>query len=165
MPLYRFHIDSPISPGEAMRRLQPLVRPQPGLGESMLSWFGPRANDDVPFVGRIEAHEFRIHRHIRYRNSFLPQIRGAVDATPTGTRVSVTMHLHPMVALFIAGWLSFAGRFALSALAQWGTGHVQVQPLVMLAFGIALTLGGFYPEARKARTLLERALTATGKTG
>jgi hypothetical protein len=159
MPLYRFQVDALLSPGEAMRRLQSLVHPDPGLLRSASGWFGPRVDDAMPFVGRIEGNVFRIHRRIRYRNSFLPQVLGVVNATPKGTRLSLTMYLHLLVALFILAWLSWVGMGALMALAHWGTGEFRIEPVAMLVMGIALSVGGFYPEAYKARRLLERALS------
>jgi hypothetical protein len=156
MPFYRFKIDALLSPGEAMRRMQSLVRTDPGL---RVGWFAPRVHDAVPFVGRVEDNEFRIYRLIRYRNSFLPQMRGIVNAMPTGIRVSVTMSLHPLAAIFMVVWLSAVGMAAMVALAHWGTSDFRIEPVAMFVVGLAMTLGGFYPEAYKARRLLERALS------
>jgi integrase len=54
-----------------------------------------------PFIGTIRGDSFRMQRDIRYRNSFLPVIRVHVQAEGVGTRVTATMMLHPLVAIFM----------------------------------------------------------------
>jgi len=48
---------------------------------------------------------FHMRRDIRYRNSFLPRVHGHVMFDPVGTRVRVTMRLHPVAAGFVLFWL------------------------------------------------------------
>ena len=116
-----------------------------------------------PFIGTVQDDSFRLRRDIRYRNSFLPLVWGRFISTPTGTRVSVTMFIHPLVALFMAFWLGMVGYGALKdrstpPVVLWG----------MFIFGLALTAGGFFPEAIKARrlisaTVLDSAANTVGK--
>ena len=58
----------------------------------------------------------------------------------------MTMHLHPVVALFMLFYLGATGHGA-----AWG----------LFAFGVALTVGAFFPEALKAQRLLTNALLKT----
>src|ERR1022692_748291 len=81
-------------------------------------------------------------------------IRGRVTRNGFGSRVDVTMSLHPLVALFMIFWLGAVGlgafflRSASSAI-----------PAGMFIFGIALTVGAFFPEAMKAKRLISDAVT------
>lgn len=70
------------------------------------------------------------------------------------------MFLHPFTAIFMLVWLSVVG----SAATQAGPrdSAFQFVPLGMFIFGVALTLGGFVPEAIKAKRILAAALGATG---
>jgi hypothetical protein len=63
------------------------------------------------------------------------------------------MFLHPLVAFFMVIWLGFLGRGALVDRSAphaffWG----------MFIFGVALTAGGFIPEAIKAKRLISETL-------
>jgi hypothetical protein len=157
MPFYRFHIESPFSTQNVLERIHGLVRDQPAFWSSIKEQFGSRPNNSPPFIGKIEGSEFHIHRDIRYRNSFLPRISGKVSASRLGTQIKITMSLHPFVAIFILFWLGSVG------IGGFAVAHKSLEqaliPLGMFIFGVALTLGGFYPEAIKARHLLEQSLT------
>jgi hypothetical protein len=66
------------------------------------------------------------------------------------------MYLHPLVLAFMLFWLGGVGLGAVAALRQGDGGAATLVPIGMFVFGVALTLGGFYPEAIKARRLLEQ---------
>ncbi|MGC2829635.1 MAG: hypothetical protein WB994_08350 [Candidatus Acidiferrum sp.] len=156
MPLYWFHIDVPTQPQVLNDRLKSIVRDEPGMKEYLRRAWTSRVPDGPPFLGNFEGNSFAIRRDIGYRNSFLPRIRGRINPTLTGARVSVIMWLHPFTALFMAFWLGFIGHGALrdnsaSSLLLW----------VMFAFGVSLALGAFFPEALKAKRLLSTALLNT----
>lgn len=150
MPFYSFNLDVDMPPQAVAERLKSIVGQTPGLLESM-AW--RRRDPGGPaFIGTVSDSSFRMRRDIQYRNSFLPLIRGRFGAIGTGTWVSVTMFIHPLVALFIVFCLGVALSVALSDQAGswmgWG----------FFAFGIALTAAGFFPEAMKARRLISEAL-------
>ena len=63
------------------------------------------------------------------------------------------MFLHPLVALFMLIWLGVVGR---GALVDRSTPHAFLWS--MFIFGIALTAGGFIPEAIKAKRLISETL-------
>ena len=66
------------------------------------------------------------------------------------------MSLHPLVLVFMLFWLGIVGLGAAAALRRGEGGMGTLIPMGMFVFGVALTLGGFYPEAIKARRLLEQ---------
>src|SRR5262245_54110562 len=105
MPLYRFQIQSHLTIQAVLERVRALVRETPGFPQSLKESFGWRPKGTPPFFGEIEGSEFRLHRDIRYRNSFLPRITGYVASGPSGTKIDVTMRLHPFVLVFMALWL------------------------------------------------------------
>jgi len=161
MPVYRFHIDSPLAKQPVLLRISVLVGETPGFWQSigeMLS-FGGRPRGRPPFVGTVEGDEFRIYRDISYSNSFLPQIRGSVVSTPDGTRIVIAMFLHPIVAAFMMVWLGACGVFAAAGFALQGLSSVAgLVPAGMFLFGVALMFSGFFLEAFKARRLLEKGI-------
>src|SRR5450432_1343655 len=101
MPFYRFHIDSDGSKHVVGERLKTIARKKPEFWESFR--LAGKAPDrvDPPFIGIVQEDSFKLQRAIRYRNSFLPMVRGRIAPTPTGTRINVTMYIHPLVALFM----------------------------------------------------------------
>ena len=81
-------------------------------------------------------------------------IWGHIMPNGVGARVSVTMFIHPLVALFMIFWLSMVAFGAVSLL-----GSSSLIPLGMFVFGIALAVGCFVPEAIKAKRLISDAIT------
>jgi hypothetical protein len=157
MPIYRFTIDTPLDAGEISRRLQDLTRDEPGFWQSIKEAFGKRSEEEKPFIGTVDKSQFQLRRDIRYKNSFLPQIRGSITSALPGSKVIVRMRIHPFVAVFMCIWLFIA---ASSFVAGFSSKHIEIIliPACMCVFGIGLVCGGFYPEAIKARRLLEQAI-------
>ncbi|HLW54059.1 MAG TPA: hypothetical protein VKW06_14575 [Candidatus Angelobacter sp.] len=149
MPFYRFHVDANVPPKIVAERIGAVV----GKGSFLefTSWWSPDPAGR-PFKGTSNSNSFKVRRYISYRNSFLPVVWGRLIPTSTGTRVNVTMIVHPFVALFMGFWLVGVGWLAIarpSLPMPWG-----VLPWGFLVFGIVLTAGGFFPEAIKAKRLI-----------
>jgi hypothetical protein len=163
MPFYRFVVDVSLPVSEVVARLRRATRTSPqGFVEAFRSRFAATDPAVPPFIGVVRETSFRIRRDIRYRNSFLPLVWGSIAAAPTGSRIQATMFLHPFVAVFIILWLSACGSLAWGLIfAGWayqGMGAAALLPVGMFVFGTALTLGGFFPEAVRAKRLLMGAL-------
>jgi hypothetical protein len=146
MPFYSFQIDTALPRQDVVERIRTLIN-----GEKSMP------SNPAPFSGSVDRESFKLHRVIRYRNSFLPAISGKIDHSPTGTRVSVMMFMHPFVAVFMAFWLSMVALFLGITLGS-SSPSIALGPGAMLLFGLALTCGGFFPEAFKAKRLLLAAL-------
>ena len=88
--------DSALEVVQARTRLRDAVEPEPR----------PRhAPTERTFEGVLEGDTFRIHRIVRGRSSFRPELHGRI-ATPTGrARAVVSFRLHPIVVAFTAVWL------------------------------------------------------------
>ena len=164
MPVYRFRIDVPLSNREVEAKLHLLTRPrpqEPSLGKSIRAFgisLSLRRDPVSLFTGKIDAQSFRIKRRIRYRNSFLPLIWGRITPIPTGSRISVTMFMHPLVIVFMGVWLSGVGYGVWRCLHDPVPRVVAIVPFLMFLFGVGLLSAGFFPEAFKARRLIEDAL-------
>src|SRR5262245_58927278 len=156
MPIYRFQIHSHLTTQAVLERVKTLGREAPGFPQLLKESFGVRPDGAPPFIGKVEGSEFKCYRDIRYRNSFLPRITGRVDADVDGAKIDVVMYLHPFVLVFMLFWLGAVGVGAVAAFRQADVGAVSLVPDGMFVFGVVLTIGGFYPEAIKARRLLEQ---------
>lgn len=153
MPFYRFEIELSAPPPVIAERLRAVVRSRLSFKEAFRQSFPFNRAEGPPFIGSVQENSFKMKRNIAYRNSFLPMIRGTISSYGVGTRVAVTMFLHPIVAIFLIFWLGTIASVAVShptmSWIPWG----------MLAFGIALSVGGFIPEAIKAKGLIVRAVS------
>ncbi|WP_431095317.1 hypothetical protein [Polaromonas aquatica] len=159
MPFYRFQIDSPFATRAVLLRVRGLMRESPSFFQSIKESFEKRPQEGPPFVGNVNGTVFKMRRDIRYRNSFLPRVHGSVISIPAGSRIFVRMHLHPLVVVFLLVWLGGVGVGALNAFISENRSLQSVlAPAGMFLFGILLTLGGFFPEAFKARRLLEQGI-------
>jgi hypothetical protein len=164
MPLYRFHLDTPLPESAALERIQELTRPHRSVREWVAFNVTNVTREGItvgpPFLGKVGGSTFRLRRDIRYWNSFLPFVWGRIMPSGVGSRINVTMFLHPFVALFMIFWFSGLGY----AVVQLWVHRKEAVPLAVLApaamilFGLALVLVCFIPEAIKAKRVLESAL-------
>lgn len=160
MPFYRFEFKSNVPATTAIERLRAMVGPAPTFGESIQRAFGSDTRAFPPFIGSVAGREFDVRRDIRYRNSFLPRISGQVEPAAGGYRVSGTMTVDPLAGFFMGVWflmLAMGMVNGFHAIKSEDAGWLLV-PAGMFLFGIALCVGGFLPEAIKARRLLENGI-------
>ncbi|HZQ55066.1 MAG TPA: cytochrome c oxidase assembly factor Coa1 family protein [Bryobacteraceae bacterium] len=149
MPYYRFTLNVPAEPAVIAERLRKIT------GYRYDRWID---SDRGPaFFGRIKDNSFRMRRNIgAYRNSFLPRIRGQVTPDGSGTRVNVSMRMNPLVLAFMVLWCT--GMASGAWISLQNDHHAIPIPAGMLLFGVCLSVGSFYWEAEKARTLLSNAV-------
>jgi len=148
----RFTIQTRLSPVEAERVLEGLVRPNVFLLEP-----DPPTPDLRPFVGRIDGGSFKFHRVITGRNSFLPIIIGRVTPGEGGAVIRGHMRLAVAVAVAMTAFTGATLTAAfnelprqLAALNIWAACGFALFPL----FGAILIAVGYYPEQHKAMGLL-----------
>jgi hypothetical protein len=138
--------------------------PPEKIASSMGSWVEPKklfrfSSDHALFQGNVTLDGFKMTRIIHYRNSFLPVLRGTFLRAPAGTTIRIKMELHPLVMAFMCFWFSGVGLGLAVATTALVSGRTQLSPMLliplgMLAFGLALVLGGFWSEAKKQKPLL-----------
>lgn len=116
------------------------------------------------FLGRVDAYGFELRRNIRYRNSFLPQVRGEFEAAGAKTLIKLRLRLHPVVLIFMCIWMSGVGMALISTayasikLHRWNP--VLWVPCAMFLFGYLLTMGGFLYERGRTLDALKQVLSA-----
>ncbi len=155
VPIYRFNVDVDVPPTVAAQRIRAVVQNAPTFWGSFRMAYRLSYPKGPPFIGTVQDDSFKMRRDIRYRNSFLPTIRGRLISIPTGTRVQVTMFLHPLVAAFMVVWLGFSGHAALV-----NSSGPPIFLYGMFLFGIVLVAVGFVPEVITAKRLITLALTS-----
>ena len=154
MPYRRVEIRTTLPFVEVQRRLASLVGPR----RSFTEYFRRRTPPDHPFEGHVVGGGFQFSRNISYRNSFLPQIQARIELDPQGTVVQLRMSLHPLVIVFMVFWIGMVSIALFNSLASDKPGALIPSAMILLA--IALTAGGFYPEAFKAERIVRQALEA-----
>jgi|SRR6187551_977617 len=159
LPYRRYELVSTKAPSEVEAALRDAVEPKS-------IWRFSTATR--PLEGEVGDAVFDVRRIIGYRNSFLPQIRGKISAAPEGSRIAITMRLHPLVLAFMTFWLGVVGVgcvWSLVAELQKGGAPLKaLGPAVMFIFGWALSAGAFTFEARKADVLLASTMVARPTT-
>ncbi|MGL5196497.1 MAG: hypothetical protein ACRC8Y_23145 [Chroococcales cyanobacterium] len=150
-PSERFRITTYLSPDDVQKKLMAVVDPPPqGL---QFQW----KRSEKPYKGQLGEHSFQISRVISYRNSFLPQIEGRIQAHRRGSQIEIEMKLHPVVLIFMCVWLSMVGQFALmflTVLFQEEFEPFFLIPVGMFIFGLGLPFIGFIPEAKGSKKFL-----------
>lgn len=152
LPFDNITLYSPYSPEEAISRLQAVVEPR--------RTFAPFATRQMPYEGWIKDGEFEITRIIRYRNSFLPVIKGSIQTIIGGTNIKIQMKPNVFVLLFMAVWLGGTGIGLISTLIPFLTGDPQADLGAVLFtggmffVGYLLIMFGYKSEARKSKLFI-----------
>jgi hypothetical protein len=163
MPYYRCDLEVPLPPETVGQRLQEMIGRRPGFLDQLQDLWNRKAGP--VFYGSLSGGSFKISRNIRYNNSFLPQIRGRIEPTGGGSRVAMTMFVHPAVAVFMLIWSLGAAAGGAVAFQSLDGPYAIYIPLGILIVVIALPTAAFYPEAFKAKRLIAEALGNTGVAG
>jgi len=112
---------------------------------------------------RTSANTFQIQREIKYRNSFLPVIKGEVIEENDSTIVKVSMKPHIIILLLFAAISGFVLLLCIVALI-WiidnGFTLYSLAPFGFLLFDILLYYAAFKPESIKSKKDLLNILEA-----
>jgi hypothetical protein len=160
LPFERHTYISSMPPWELIDHLSDWIAHTNGFSFSLIG-----KSHEQPYEGEITGDQFHINRVIGYRNSFLPKISGRIEATDNGSIVHVSMRLNVFALVFMCLWTLIVGSILLVCLVivlgnedrDWSTA---AGPAAMLAFGYAITIGGFKYESIQSRKDLEKALKA-----
>src|SRR5688572_24540789 len=98
-PYENFYLTTQLQPNEVVSKIQENVSPR---SRNIFQWKSDRTR---PYQGLLDNNEFRISRIIRYRNSFLPIIKGEILKSLDGTRIHLKMRMHFFVYVFMFVWL------------------------------------------------------------
>ncbi len=124
------------------------------------------------FCGEVGAEEFRIHRIIHYRNSFLPILIGRIHEIEDGTELELLFRLHRFVLVFMIVWFTgtipaffVATAAIIVTLIAESFEPMLLVGLVLAPFGLALVNIPFWIEARIAEDKLRESLGLVEKDG
>ena len=164
MAFYKFHLDVPAPADVVAARVSSAVGKVPGFRETLKRSWKPEPFGAFPFLGKVEGRKFHIFRNTTYNRAFLPQVRGEIVDTSTGSRVNAILYLHPVaVALML---FRLAGVLALWWVAFTALGAsyqtIYLEGLFFLILAIQSIHGhkiGMYGPAQEiAQDLLPRPL-------
>ena len=156
LPYEHFKIKTTLSSQEVFKRLDNVIEPK-----RHFRLFG---SGTKPYQGEMEGSHFEISRIIGYKNSFLPMIKGDVQAEIIGCSIHISMQPRAFIIGFMIFWLGGVGFFFfaalgsfISSLAQTSTADpaLMLFPGGMFAFGYALLLGGFKFESIKSKKFFQ----------
>ncbi len=169
LPYEKFTIKTQLTPKEIHQQLTKVVGPKPPLelpGFDLLY-----AIDDKPYQGKVKDHSFRISRTtpFYYRNTFLPLIKGKVQADVSGYAVNVTMYPDVVGAIFLILFLNVGFMLTLSRLGimdfllKFDMSSLRsvtdiLYPIGFLIFSYGLMLGSFKFEAVQSKAYLRKLL-------
>jgi hypothetical protein len=145
IPYYRFVIETSLSAEKVMEKLQQVIQPKK-------FWPHPFSDDRKQFEGTISKDGFRVVRNIYYLNSFIPFIKGRFDSSDSGTRIIITMSIHPLVVLTFALVFAFFGYFFFTFLMELISGIFVISGC--LALGYAVCAFAFKRESAVDRNFL-----------
>ena len=155
LPYRRFIIETPLPSSEVEARLRDAVEPPAfRLGK-------PKR----PFTGHVHGRTFDVMRSVQGRNSARPRIRGTVEATGRGTRLTGTMQTHELVLLILGVVVFTVGSaFVSLAIEALRSGTFQLPMLIPLGLVVVVPvaiIGAFIPEARRSLAELGRVVDAS----
>ena len=140
------------------KKLSKEIQPQ----KFLLSFY---PDDSKKFIGSIKENSFEIYQAIRYRNSFLPRIKGKFTQTENGIQIKIKMSLHPFVAIFMTFWLGICGSFLVMFVIGWITTpdsffvhtlEAILPTFSLFIFGYGVMIIPFNIEAGKAKLELDK---------
>jgi len=161
LPQRDFELFSPLRAEEALGLLSGFVKPIERRESRK-----PEPTDGR-FQGVVRGNHFEIRRDIGYRNSFLPFIHGVILPSGKGSVMQIEMRMHPAARRFLLAWLGavllcfLLFTFVMPSGDTFSTLLLRIIPFFMLAFGVFITIIGFYPEAKIAQEFLRDTFRAS----
>jgi hypothetical protein len=129
IPYNRFVIETSLPREKVMEKLLQVVQPKK-------FWPNPFSDDRKQFEGFVTKEGFRLVRNIYYLNSFIPLIKGRFDSSDSGTRIIITMAIHPFVILTLVLVFAFFPYFLFTFLMELISGIFVIIGCLALAYTI-----------------------------
>lgn len=153
LPFDRFTLHSPMAPEEVRDRLFAVLERR--------ACFRPSWKTDhrsLSYEGHVSLESFDINRIIRYRNSFLPVVKGRIRPASGGSVLHIRMHPARGALVFMGLWLGLTGAICLAGMVLLFTQFSDVRregfspaaliPYLLFAFGWILITAGYRMECR-----------------
>jgi hypothetical protein len=129
------------------------------LYESVETYSGFRwdnyTRSSKPFVGKVSETTFDIRPVFEGRNSFIPFVHGVIEKGATGSRVTLTMRLHYVVAIFLT-LLTCLMIFSIIR-------YHELFGILFILFVYVMTISFFNIEYKKTRRILQKIFESQGK--
>jgi hypothetical protein len=154
IPYTRFVIETPLPAEKVMLKLLQVIQPKK-------FWPNPFSDDRKQFEGTVSKDGFRAVRNIFYLNSFIPFIKGRFDSSDNGTRIIITMSIHPFVVVTFALVFAFFGYFFFTFLMELVSGIFVISGC--LALGYTVCTFAFRRESAVDRNLLVKVFSEQDK--
>jgi len=110
------------------------------------------------FTGKVDDQGFQIRRLIYYKNSFIAVVKGKFEQGSVGTKIDITMTLHPAAMVFefiwVAGVITIGLIPMLDMVVKDGFRWDMLGLVGRLLFGWLLIQFSFLFEAQKAKKIL-----------
>lgn len=163
IPMENYLVLTNLSEEEVLMRLRKIIGNQERKFHISFMGIDLRQHSDSSFdyEGSISDKTFKISRVIRYRNSFLPVIKGTVSSFVNKTEIHISMKMSLFVRIGMIIWLSLVGIPAILVLfatliALINQNLQAINPMMfiligMFLFGYCLMLFAFKAEARKSK--------------
>lgn len=162
LPYLEHNIDSEKPPEAIYAILQSVTTaPKYLLGSLPHSeFFGEVHPTDFKIVSNINYHN---SSNLKYKNSFLPIMKGKIKARGSGSVIELKLSLHLLVRVFLTVWFGMMGLFFLIGLLYMITSggkefQFAVATAVFILAGQIMVRSGFYIPAKKALKRLEELL-------
>ena len=146
-PLIDVTYSSPLSSIEVIQKLKEITDEDITFAQLIFRQFSH------PYRGLIKATHFEIIKTVRYKNSFVPLIRGQLKETNEGLQIEIKISLLRRVQIFMFFWLcSTLNLFALFLYLSLSKGELNLGlltlfPLGFFFFGRTIMNRGFNRES------------------
>lgn len=114
------------------------------------------------FFGIIEGNKFLLTRHTKFRNSFLPIIKGNIEGSVSDTKVNVITHISYIAAIVIGALILIALGMALSIILKDGisqdTSSEIISWLGLIAVSYAFIIYTYRSESKLTIKIIEAIL-------
>ena len=156
----KIEVFSPYSPDECASRVTAAIDDETLFW--LRGWFGSK-----PVIGRVSGLTLKLHKRIRYRNSFQRFFTATMRPHDGGTIISGTFGMHPFVRIFMLIWFGGLITVGTGLVASVINGSFRSSsgpngnflgaaiPLGMLIFGIGLVRFGLFLARNEARFITD----------
>ena len=142
VPYRRIIIDSAMLPVQVAERVGATVAPK-------RPWFRFRRGK-FDFVGQIDENKIKLMPVPKASNIYLPQIRGQIVVSGSGSRIELTQTLHPIAIVLIFGFFVVPILYTLQQ-ARWFS---LLWSIVFIIFHVIWYFAGFVPDAKRSEMKL-----------
>lgn len=166
-PYEKLKIETTLSKDEVVKRLSATI----DSTGSTRNWFTGINSSNLYFGGTLSETGFQIRRNISYKNSFLPEIEGKIEALRFGCTIELKLKLNILAMIIGSVWFLGMLIASIGVLSVYFTSAPADKdmgmfiPVFMIIVGAPFFIGFFKYESNKARRFLKELLDASEVNG